>query len=869
MLRRLLQNGLKAIAIFVLGCAVVVAVVLPATWVVRPSPDSAEGLLAKADALAWKNDWGGAFPLYGRAERLFEKKGDRGHALYSKVSQIPVTMESRNLKSLISALSNDLKSTIATEPDVRLRVLEVKARCEEEYDAGAAIQTFKQVEDLALRQHRLYLASRASGEIGILAFTLGNFEEAATRVKRAYGVAKYLGDPAAHIRLAGMIGLGLEQMGRPKQALVFLNEAIDGQKSRPNIAVPYVAIDAKIDTLADLGRYQEALGLADTAITRLHGSQYFGQLQSLFTSRSNVLLRSGKLVDAVAGYHIALDYARNLSAWRAINKIDGDLAVAYEREGNLTEALSAINDAIDANRRTPQEMFLVPGNLAFKARILTEMGRPFEAERLYAKGADIIDVMLTTVPTPEVERLLLAQLDDLYSGYFKVVSNRGRLDDAFHIIERARGRIEAQQLRFDPSSVRQSPDAEETRLQELELKFLNSDGGKEASREIFSQVVQPAVSVIKQSGLDEPAPLLSVQRQLGQDELLVEYILANPNSYCLVIRKSGVARYVLPSKKEIEAEVAQYREAIRERRNEPTLGKKLFQDVLGFIRFYPRSESLIIVADGDLHLLPFSALIDDSGRYLIESREISLAPSGTVLQLLRTRSASVAESRAYLGVAPWADSVDQRRWVLKTRGLLKSKDLTPLPQSRDEVESIGAMMPKPSTILIGAQATKAKFTSMPLSDYRILHLALHGFVDPVFPDRSSLIFAPADGDDGHLEARDIRQLKLKAELVTLSACDTAVGPVTAAGIESLDTAFIEAGAGAVVSTLWELQDSYSDTFMKNFYKHLGHEYKSAALRDAKRDLLRAGASPYDWASYELVGNPTGSPVNFGTEAQNR
>ena len=117
--------------------------------------------------------------------------------------------------------------------------------------------------------------------------------------------------------------------------------------------------------------------------------------------------------------------------------------------------------------------------------------------------------------------------------------------------------------------------------------------------------------------------------------------------------------------------------------------------------------------------------------------------------------------------------MDSKPWVLRTvSGNSQSKDLPPLPESRNEVESIAALMPRPPMILLGHAATKEHFRQLPLGEYRVLHLALHGVVDPIFPDRSALVFAPSPNDDGRLEARDIRQLHLHAELVTLSACDT-------------------------------------------------------------------------------------------------
>ena len=128
-------------------------------------------------------------------------------------------------------------------------------------------------------------------------------------------------------------------------------------------------------------------------------------------------MRAGKINDAINGYQEALVYAKKVGSWRAITFIDSRLAAAFERLGKLPEALRAIDDAIKANQQTPREMFLVPGNMAIKARIEAEMGHRAQAERLYVKGSDILDLMLAHVPTPEMERLLLTELEDLYSGY--------------------------------------------------------------------------------------------------------------------------------------------------------------------------------------------------------------------------------------------------------------------------------------------------------------------------------------------------------------------------------------------------------------------------------------------------------------------
>ena len=398
-------------------------------------------------------------------------------------------------------------------------------------------------------------------------------------------------------------------------------------------------------------------------------------------------------------------------------------------------------------------------------------------------------------------------------------------------------------------------------MRDLELSLLNTDNRRDRQdilRKIEGVQDESDLRIVDQ----KPASLDTLQRQLHPEELLIEYVLGASRSYALVVAPERTQLCVLPAADTIEEDLKAYRNRIKKYGYDKALGQKLYRELLGFTSDYPLSKSLIIVADGDLHLLPFSALVDESGKYLVETRAVSTAPSGTVLHLLRDRlETAAANSRPYLGVAPWTDVTPARPWILKSISRGGTDDaLAPLPQSRDEVESIAAMMPKPATVLIGPEATKKRFESLPLSDYRVVHLAIHGFADPLYPDRSALVFKPADGDDGHLAARDIRHLRLKADLVTLSACDTAVGPIGAAGLESIHSAFIEAGANSVVSTLWDLEDKSTDEFMKDFYKHLGHESKTEALRNAEVDLSRSGAAPYYWASYELVGDPTGGEV---------
>jgi CHAT domain-containing protein len=189
------------------------------------------------------------------------------------------------------------------------------------------------------------------------------------------------------------------------------------------------------------------------------------------------------------------------------------------------------------------------------------------------------------------------------------------------------------------------------------------------------------------------------------------------------------------------------------------------------------------------------------------------------------------------------------------------RELVALPESRNEVETIATDFPQPKTVLLGDQATETNFKRLPLGQYEVIHLALHGYSDPEFPDRSALVFAPEQPpiDDGLLQVREIRKLHLNAELVTLSACDTGVGPIGEEGVADIVNAFIEAGSQSVVSTLWEVNDRAAAEMMIDFYQQLGRgESKAGALRQAQIDLINSGRPPSYWAGFELDGEPGGS-----------
>ncbi len=833
----------------------------------RRNPNAPEALLKHADEMAWLNNWIGAAPLYRSAEIQFTQQHLLSKALYARVSQIPARSESSTtFPQQIAVLRHDLTLPAAGDRETRLRILTILGMLEVNYDAGMARQTWAQVEQLALHRHHYLLATRAIGEQGIAAFLLGDIATAKKDVLKAWMIAK-IDDPAAHIRYASMYGTGLVELGKYKEALGPLNEAIRVARKTPGVAYPTIAITSKIQALSGLGQYKAALALSASEMKRVSAYHLAGHLYDLHRVRAGVYQRMGNWDLAISDYQEGIQYAKQLSYWRGISETGGLLARAYLHQGALQPALTTINEAIDADKHIPDELYFVPRNLGIKADILARMGKVKESNDLYGKSADLLDALLSRVPTPMIERQLLNELSTVYAGYFASLRDQGRLADAFHVIERARGRIEAQALSHHDVIAPHAPSPAELHLSSLNVQLLDTDGSAARGR-----ILDAIYSTEQQIGTDykdidtppDPVPLNKLQQDLRPSELFVEYVLGEPESYALAVTRSAVHSYVLPPKPQLEEEAAQYRSELIKGSADWPLAQQLFDGLLGGIPEYKTKDDLILVPDGKLDLLPFAALVD-SGRYVAVSHTVSVAPSGTVLGLLRHRNIDSTHSGpSYLGVAAWVSRPPPVTMIASIRRAISGPDrreLVALPESRNEVETIATDFAPPKTVLLGTQATETNFKRLPLDQYEVIHLALHGYADPEFPDRSALVFAPETPpiDDGLLQVREIRQLHLNADLVTLSACDTGVGPVGEEGVANIENAFIDAGAQSVVATLWQVDDAATAQLMIDFYRHLARgEAKADALREAQLDSLKSGQAPYFWAGFELDGEPSGS-----------
>jgi CHAT domain-containing protein len=531
--------------------------------------------------------------------------------------------------------------------------------------------------------------------------------------------------------------------------------------------------------------------------------------------------------------------------------------------------------------RKLDDKFDLPSHLAAMAAVEADAGRVREANALYEEATDVVEGLLVNAPSLSAKSSFVCAMSEVYLGHFKLAAEQMHsVPAAFRILERARGRVATDALRArsmpEPEATRE-PSIVEQEIATLQVALMRTDAERQRKRLLEDLFAAEQRLGAAQAGQrpgavqvrERPVSLNVVRGALRHDEMLLEYVLAEPASYCLAITRDSADLVRLSGQKQIESEIALHLKEVRSKQAAKETGRRLFGLLIEPVRGLPRKTRLVIVPDGALHSLSFDSLVDGAGRYVVESHVVSYAPSGTTLDLLRanpSRLGAGAEGLVIGGV-----SYDREKKLLArvgidgkqeaTRGLseLKLSALSPISHAEDEVKAVAASGGK-WTVLEGESATESRFKAQPLERYRILHFATHGISDAKYPDRAALILGwdPATADDGLLQAREISRLNLNAELVVLSACDTGEGRLEGeAGVANLVRAFMIAGARSVVVSQWAADDTSTLALMTGFYRNLAGGYdRAAALRRAKQDFLArfgANAVPYYWAGFVLVG----------------
>jgi CHAT domain-containing protein/Tfp pilus assembly protein PilF len=430
-----------------------------------------------------------------------------------------------------------------------------------------------------------------------------------------------------------------------------------------------------------------------------------------------------------------------------------------------------------------------------------------------------------------------------------------------------------------------------------------------------------------------PLTLSDIQANvLDEDTLLLEYALGEEKGFLVAVTPHSLDVFELPGREAIEAAARRVYDLLtahnltvpgetlqqrtlrlrRARAEYPLAAADLSRMVLGPAASRLGTKRLLIVAEGALQYVPFSALPEPvagprgKSQPLIVRHEVVTAPSASVLAVIRNGASQRPAAEKLLAVVadPVFDAVDPRiarhedpriaqhedpriarheapriarheKDASAAHPANASSDITRsgaesgmpsferLRFSRREAEQIARLVEGPGKFTaLDFAASRATATSPDLAQYRIIHFATHGIINNQHPELSGLVLSLVDEKggpvDGFLRLYDVYNLKLAADLVVLSACQTALGKeMKGEGLVGLTRGFMYAGVPRVIASLWRIDDRATSDFMASFYQAMlaRHERPAAALRSAQLATwkMQGWDSPYYWAAFTLQG----------------
>jgi CHAT domain-containing protein len=374
-------------------------------------------------------------------------------------------------------------------------------------------------------------------------------------------------------------------------------------------------------------------------------------------------------------------------------------------------------------------------------------------------------------------------------------------------------------------------------------------------------------------------------QQLARDTVIVEYWLGADDAYAWTIARSGTRWFMLGRSDPITEAARELHGALRKYASSPLRERtehaaELYDRIIRPLgESIADGQSVIVIADGALSYVPFAALRiahAERASYFIVQHDVAVAPAVWWLMAHQPRASSATSSTRVLLVSDPIYSADDERLtasagpagavkpaesITDLPELVQAADLKRLPWTARETARIAALAP-PALVdqLSGATATRGRLLSVDWSRYRIIHLASHGILDASMPQLSALLLGAYDDRGQRVEqavrAADLELLTLNADIVALSACDTALGrDVAGEGSVGLVYTALARGAGAVIGSLWQAPDEMSAHVMTEFYRGILHDHlsPSEALGSAMRgELVRnPQADPALWAAFQL------------------
>ena len=470
-----------------------------------------------------------------------------------------------------------------------------------------------------------------------------------------------------------------------------------------------------------------------------------------------------------------------------------------------------------------------------------------EAIGHFRQAIDVIEQQRSGINT-EANRIgFVGNKQGVYATLVTTLVAAGRQSEAFEIAERAKARALVDLLATRRSFAAPSDDATAVQAVLQDIEKLDRWSAVPAShdaeavdrhrRDVATArqrlvAVAPDVAALVTV---VPPSAAEIRRHLGSDEALVEYYQDGPVLYGFVVTADAVTVVPLDGR-DLAGAVTGFRQNIENQAAEATQadGRALYGRLIAPLDGVLAGKSrLTIVPHGPLHYLPFPALPGRDG-FLVEKHELRFLPSASILDLLARRRPPAPQPLLVLGDPDLGNPTYD------------------LPGAEAEAWAIAALQPG-AVVFLHDKATKALIRETG-ADYRLLHFASHGQFRPDDPLGSRLLLAGKSLADGQLTAAELYDMRLNADLVTLSACETGLSKVEQGDdVIGLTRGFLFAGARSIVASLWEVSDEATEHLMVAFYRAMPGQRKSAALRQAQVETMKLYPDPLFWAAFQVTG----------------
>ncbi len=769
----------------------------------------------------------------------------------------------------------------------------------------------------------------------------GQYQQALNAYEAAQIIREQIGNKANEASLLNSLGLVYHQLGDFEQAQSYYDTALSLIKESENRA------DNSIKALLhnNLGlvagqqedfeqaiiNYNQAMSaweqLPESYLPRKQGT--VGSLNNRGFAYAELQQFESALTDYQKALALTEEIGDRTKQASALNNI----GFLFLKQNELDKAEEFCNQALQI-RREILDRVKEPLSLYCLAKIQQQRGQLLEAIQIIETAIQQIEEIRISVRSQDLRASFFATQQDYYQLYIDLLMqldrqqpNQGYDGKALQASEQAKARSLLEILSnaegdittgIQPDLFQQKQQLQQQLIavEERRVKVLSQE-----HTEIQKQAIERSIKTLLQryrqlqakiqlnspnyASLTQPQPLTltEIQQQvLDEDTVLLEYALGEEKSYLWIVTPDSIESHILPNQKTITEAVEAFRTAfllphqrIRRKLTEDA-GNAISQMILPNLEQY-KNKRLLIIADGALQYIPFTALpvkqeliLNQSTVPLIVKHEIVTAPSASVLSILRQKETPQNIPNKTLAVI--ADPVfgynDERVQVnpsnsttpltpeleksARESGVLFSR----LPFTQQEAEQILALLPASETTQqFGFSARRESITNSELNQYRILHFATHGLLNSQTPELSGLVLSLVDETgkplNGFLRLYEIFNLKLSSELGVLSACETGLGKqVKGEGLVGLTRGFMYAGVPRVVVSLWSVDDQATAELMVKFYRRMLNPNSplspSQALRLAQIEMWEQNKwkSPYFWAAFTLQGEWR-SPNNLLTK----